>query len=500
MGAVLGVLLAILKWIGIILLCILGLILFLILLVVILLCIPIRIRAKGTAGKDVDKIRVEGDVTYLLKLVHARIFFAEKSLAWQLAVFGKRIAGSEGAGKKDSEEKTEGSPGGAVSGEDASPGENAGEGNPPEEGTSASEGCSGPEELGPSGTEDKPMTVEVFHKKKNPYRPGWVDELEEMQAADRAREEAEAFGEREEIKVTGQAEQGASLPAEDTSGEGFTEVTSEIKTTGEADNSGTGTQEEPKPTEPEVSEKPADASSDAEKSSGGDESGAETDDGIPDWAKDVMTPIGPGKIEELEEKIGGILAKVDYYKMLLDAYPERPEIIRALKRLIRRLLHQFHFRDSHLALRYGFEDPSLAGFLTAGAAIASHIIPSREFQIDFLPQFEEELVIEGDFDIKLRIILQAFIHYVLCFLLYPPTIRLILFVIRELKKGKKEKGTKQNKQKGEAKKGKPKKKKEEETPAAGTENAGKETSGRSKTKKSKHKNTDQEAKEPNHES
>ena len=463
MGAVLGVLLAILKWIGII-----------------LLCIPIRIRARGTAGKDVDKIRVEGDVTYLLKAVHARIFFADKSLAWQLAVFGKRIAGSEGpSGKKSGETADSAGEAGAGITGDESPG-NADTAGTAETSVPADGGVSGGEP--PTGsaapvTPDEPPTVEIFYKKKNPYRPGWVDELEQMQASDRAREEAEAFGEVEKIRVTGQAEKSEPKPEEGLSGEGFTEETSETKQTGGAENAAAGGSEGRK--EPEGGKEPGGETSgketgtaaDEKTNSGGEPQAEEPGDGIPDWAKDVMTPIGPGKIEELEEKIGGILAKVDYYKMLLDAYPERPEIIRAVKRLLRRLLRQFRFRDSHLSLRYGFEDPSLAGFLTAGAAIASHIIPSREFQIDFLPQFEEELVIEGDFDIGLRIILQAFIHYFLCFLLYPPTVRLIIFVIRELKKGKKEKETN----------GKEKKK------------------NKSRPKKAGHKKSE-EAKEPNHES
>ena len=174
MGAVLGVLLAILKWIGIILLCILGLVLFLILLVIILLCIPIRIRARGTAGKDVDKIRVEGDVTYLLKAVHARIFFADKSLAWQLAVFGKRIAGSEGPSGKKSGENAEsaGEAGAGITG-DESPG-NADTAGTAETSVPADGGVSGGEP--PTGsaapvTPNESPTVEIFYKKKKFPQP-----------------------------------------------------------------------------------------------------------------------------------------------------------------------------------------------------------------------------------------------------------------------------------------------------------------------------------------
>ena len=63
MGTVLTILLAILKWIGLILLWILILIAAVILLVIILLTIPIRVRAKGAFDQKKEILDLNADIS-----------------------------------------------------------------------------------------------------------------------------------------------------------------------------------------------------------------------------------------------------------------------------------------------------------------------------------------------------------------------------------------------------------------------------------------------------
>ncbi|MBQ7063383.1 MAG: hypothetical protein IJM90_00620 [Firmicutes bacterium] len=359
MGAVLGVILTILKWIGIILLWIigivLGLILLVILLLVIFLSIPIRVSAEGEYTKE--KTEVEAHVTYCLKLLHVQVFFKEKILAWQVKLFGKVLA-SSGREASAEEEKPTGNP---AAEEEAKPAES-------------------------------PAAEEAAKPAENPA-------LQDQEPAEASASESPADNPSPQA-----SEQSTGMP------------TMEIH----------GPSVKPKPAEPEEPQ----------------------EEEIPDWAKECMKPIGPdledkisAKIGELEEKFGGILAKADTYYQEFRFYPEKRQVMKALGRMLWRIIRQFRFRDTRLWLRLGLDDPSATGLILGAAGMLNHMIPSKELSLLLQPEFGQSLI-EGGGTLHLRIRIQAFIHAILCFLLNRYILRLIFYVIRRLRKSRKKTGSK----------------------------------------------------------
>ena len=128
-----------------------------------------------------------------------------------------------------------------------------------------------------------------------------------------------------------------------------------------------------------------------------------------------MKPIGPdledeisAKIGELEEKFGGILAKADTYYQEFRFYPEKRQVMKALGRMLWRIIRQFRFHDTRLWLRLGLDDPSSTGLILGAAGMLNHMIPSKELSLLLQPEFGQSLI-EGGGTLHLRIRIQAFI-------------------------------------------------------------------------------------------
>lgn len=328
MGTVLTILLAILKWIGLILLWILILIAAVILLVIILLTIPIRVRAKGAFDQKKEILDLNADISYFLKLVHARIFLRDKKMAWQLKIAGKTIRSSK----------------------------------PPDE---AAEDSAKSE---PSETAEKPETVESSGS------------AEKTESGKKPEQETDREPDQKPDKKAGKSRK-----------------------------------------------KPKDAKKTETDTADGD--------GVPEWAAEIMEPIGPTKIEALEEKIGALLAKIDHYYVLYEEAPGKRKVIRALFRMIGRMLRQFWFRNSEIRAVYGLADPGTMGTIQAVVGMLGCYIPDKGLRFEVDPDFQKENI-HVDADLKLRIHIQAFIHYALCFVFNWHVLRLVFYVIRVMRREK----------------------------------------------------------------
>lgn len=91
-GMILHILLTILKWIGIVILCVLGLVLLLILMV---LFVPVRYRLRGDMHEE---LHVRGSISWLLHILHASLRYDGNKPVIKLRLFG--ISLSLGSGRK----------------------------------------------------------------------------------------------------------------------------------------------------------------------------------------------------------------------------------------------------------------------------------------------------------------------------------------------------------------------------------------------------------------
>lgn len=396
MGTVLAILLTILKWIGLILLGILILIAAIILLVIVLLTIPIRVRAKGAFDQKKEILDLNADISYFLKLVHARIFLRDKKMAWQLKIAGKTIRSSK----------------------------------PPDEA-----------EAEPAGTAETPETAEKS------------DTAETSGAAEKTESGDTAAAE------TAVAETKAANETVAASAEGKTET---VELTDKTDEDA-GTTEEPgkKPdTEPDKPDKKAAKSKKKTKDAKKSETDSTDEDGVPEWAVEIMEPIEPTKIEALEEKIGALLAKIDHYYALYEEAPGKRKVIRALFRMIGRMLRQFWFRNSEIRAVYGLADPGTMGTIQAVVGMLGCYIPDKGLRLEVDPDFQEENI-HVDADLRLRIHIQAFIHYALCFVFNWHVLKLVFYVIRVMRREKDTEGKTDKKNNKKSKKSKNKQEQEQ---------------------------------------
>ncbi len=367
MGTVLTILLAILKWIGLILLWILILIAAVILLVIILLTIPIRVRAKGAFDQKKEILDLNADISYFLKLVHARIFLRDKKMAWQLKIAGKTIRSSK----------------------------------PPDE---AAEDSAKSE---PSETAEKPETVESSGS------------AEKTESGDTAAAAVE--GKTETVTLTDKTNEAA--------------CTSEEAGPKPDEESGKKPEQETDREPDQKSDRKAGKSRKKPKDAKKTETDAADGDGVPEWAAEIMEPIGPTKIEALEEKIGALLAKIDHYYVLYEEAPGKRKVIRALFRMIGRMLRQFWFRNSEIRAVYGLADPGTMGTIQAVVGMLGCYIPDKGLRFEVDPDFQKENI-HVDADLKLRIHIQAFIHYALCFVFNWHVLKLVFYVIRVMRREK----------------------------------------------------------------
>ena len=86
---------------------------------------------------------------------------------------------------------------------------------------------------------------------------------------------------------------------------------------------------------------------------------ATSEEEIPAWAKKGLkpikpiSPIGPSKLDQFWEKVGGLLAKGTKIWNEYQAYPNKREILLALKIFIGRLLHSLRLHNSVVHLHLG---------------------------------------------------------------------------------------------------------------------------------------------------
>ena len=387
MGIVLTVLLTILKWIGLILLWILIAIAAIILLIVVLLTIPIRIRAKGAFDQKQNVLDLNADISYFLKLVHARVFLRDKKMAWQLKIAGKTIK-SSGQSEKPPDQTDKS----------------------PDESSEAADNT------------EKAESTETAKSTNEAAADVTVEEKTEEFDTEAKSDEANA----EEARAEEKTEANPDAAAED------------------------------KPKE-KPDKKPKKSKTKPKAAKDSDE--AVNEDGVPDWAVELMEPIGPTKIEEIEEKIGALLAKVDHYYDLYERAPGKRKVIRALFRMIGRILRQFWFRNSEIKAVYGLSDPGTMGTIQAVIGMLGCYVPDKGLRIEVDPDFDEENI-HVDADLKLRIHIQAFIHSALCFVFNLNVLRLVIYVIRSLRQDKKSEDDKTDDKKAKDKKKKDKKKPE----------------------------------------
>ena len=145
-----------------------------------------------------------------------------------------------------------------------------------------------------------------------------------------------------------------------------------------------------------------------------------------------ITPIGPGRLEGLWEKVGGLLAKAERIWYEYKSYPRKHEIVQAVWKAVRRLLHSLRLRDSVLRIRYGLENPADTGYITAVSAIVGQYFDNRGCRFELEPEFQEPcLEVQGKLRLHINILQCAWIGCAL--VLNHDVRRLILYILHRKK-------------------------------------------------------------------
>ncbi|MBQ7917171.1 MAG: hypothetical protein IJ315_10375, partial [Firmicutes bacterium] len=160
---------------------------------------------------------------------------------------------------------------------------------------------------------------------------------------------------------------------------------------------------------------------------------------IPAWAKSSLkpikpiTPIGPSKLDQFLEKVGGLIAKATAIWNEYQAYPNKREIMLALKKFLGRLLHSLRLRGSVVHLRLGLADPSTLGTITGVVAVIGSWCQNRGLHLEFQPEFQEECVeVSGQVEMHIRILALSWIALRLVLNKY--ILRLIMYIVKRPKK------------------------------------------------------------------
>lgn len=137
------------------------------------------------------------------------------------------------------------------------------------------------------------------------------------------------------------------------------------------------------------SEEPVEKTVKSEKSV---EKTAAPEDEIPKWARDCMKPIGPSRWDKLWESIGARLAQVTDLWNEYKAYPNKREIVLALKLFLKRVLHSLRLRDTRLRMVLGLEDPGMMGCLMGVVSMVGQFCTIRGCYLEVEPDFEESRI------------------------------------------------------------------------------------------------------------